>query len=55
MPESTKDKIRFLVAEDEPDLREIIVFFLESNFNATVVEAANGEIAKQILENGLDK
>ena len=51
MPESTKDKIRFLVAEDEPDLREIIVFFLESNFNATVVEAANGEIAKQILEN----
>ena len=43
-------KPRILVAEDEPELLEIISFFIESEFNAEVVIAEDGEKAKAILE-----
>ena len=43
-------RIRILVAEDEPEIRELISFFLSSEFNAEVVEVENGLQAKQILE-----
>ncbi len=41
---------RILVVEDEPEIRELVTFFIQSEFKAEIVEAENGLEAKKILE-----
>lgn len=42
--------LKLLVAEDEDDLREILAHVLESQFNATVLQARTGQEAIKLLE-----
>lgn len=42
-------KVKILVVEDEPDLRELICFFISSEFPVDVLEAENGKMAAEVL------
>ncbi|MBI3544528.1 MAG: response regulator [Deltaproteobacteria bacterium] len=46
--------MRILVVEDEEDLRELICFTLESQFNADVVQASSGNQAIRLLDESGD-
>ena len=48
--QSINPPVRILVVEDDLDLREMVVFFVESEFDVITVQAENGEIAKKVLE-----
>jgi response regulator RpfG family c-di-GMP phosphodiesterase len=43
-------RLKILVAEDEPELREIIVFMLESRFQAQILVAATGNEAIDLIK-----
>ncbi len=45
---------RFLIAEDDKDLRELFVLSLEMVFNAEIIEAASGQQAIEILKKDTD-
>ena len=47
-------KTKILVVDDETDIRELVTFYLETEFNVQTLEAENGEIAKKILEENKD-
>ena len=50
MVPSADSKPRILVVDDDAEIRELIIFFIESQFPVQVVAAENGLVAKEILE-----
>ncbi len=46
----TQPRIRILIVEDEPELLDLTSLFLQSEFNAEIIEARHGLEAKKILE-----
>jgi HD-GYP domain-containing protein (c-di-GMP phosphodiesterase class II) len=50
MSAKSQKRYRVLLAEDEAELREIVAFYIEANFNADVVEVGSGDDAIAALK-----
>lgn len=46
--------MKILVVDDEPDLRELLVFMIETTFGGTVLQAGSASAAIEIVENNVD-